>query len=82
MDKIQFEKAITLNQKLEAFKKHKEDITNSNMQYGGSLIFHYNNHKSDVILIGELYGENEFFRKYLENLDAKISELEKEFREL
>ena len=28
MDKIQFEKAITLNQKLEAFKKHNEDITN------------------------------------------------------
>lgn len=82
MDKERFEKAIALNQKLEAFKKHKEDVTNSNMQYGGSLIFHYNSHKSDVNLIGELYGKDEFFRKYLESLDAKISELEKEFSEL
>ena len=82
MDKDTFEKAITLNQTLETFKKHKEAVRSSNMQYGGSLIFHYNDHKQDVNLIGELYGDKEFFSKYLENLDAKISELEKEFSEL
>ena len=52
------------------------------MQYGGSLIFHYNDHKQDVNLIGELYGDKHFCSKYLENLDAKISEIEKEFSEL
>lgn len=82
MDKERFEKAIALNQTLEKFKKHREAVISSNMQYGGSLIFHYNDHKQDVNLIGELYGDKHFFSKYLENLDAKISEIEKEFSEL
>lgn len=82
MDKERFEKAIALNQELDRFKKHKEAVISSNMQYGGCLIFHYNTHKQDVDLIGELYGDKDFFNKYLENLDAKIRELEKEFSEL
>lgn len=82
MDKELLEKAITLNQKLGMLKKHKEELISSKIQCGGSLIFHYNDHKQDVQLIGELYGGKDFFSKYLENLDAKISEIEKEFSEL
>ena len=45
---------------------------------GGSLAIYPNS--DNTITIGKKI--DEFFRKYLESLDAKISELEKEFSEL
>ena len=82
MDKELLEKAMTLNQKLGMLKKHKENLISSNIQCGGSLIFHYNDYNQDVLLIKELYGGDDFFSKYLENIDAEISKIEKEFSEL
>ena len=64
------------------FKKHKEDLEKSQIQFGGCLIFHYNDHYPKVSLIGELYEGNDFFSKYMDNLEAKIRDLEKEFDEL
>ena len=67
---------------MDFFRKHKEDLEKSQIQFGGGLIFHYNDHYPKVSLIGELYGGNDFFKKYMENLDAKIQRLEEEFAEL
>lgn len=82
MQKSTFEKAIALNKELEFFKKHKEDLEKSQIQFGGSLIFHYNDHYPKVSLIGELYGGNSFFQMYMNNLDNKIKVLETEFENL
>ena len=82
MKREQFEKAIELNKELGRFKKHKEDLEKSQIQFGGCLIFHYNDHYPKVSLIGELYEGNDFFSKYMDNLEAKIRDLEKEFDEL
>lgn len=82
MEREQFEKAIAINKDLVFFRKHKEDLEKSQIQFGGGLIFHYNDHYPKVSLIGELYGGNDFFKKYMENLDSKIQSLEEEFAEL
>ena len=82
MKREQFEKALEVNKELGRFKKHKEDLEKSQIQFGGCLIFHYNDHYPKVSLIGELYEGNDFFSKYMDNLDAKIRDLEKEFDEL
>lgn len=82
MKREQFEKAIEINKELARFKKHKEDLEKSQIKFGGGLIFHYNDHCPKVSLIGELYEGNDFFLKYMENLEAKIRDLEKEFDEL
>ena len=72
MEREQFEKAIAINKELNFLRKHKEDLGKSQIQLGGGLIFHYNDHYPKVSLIGELFGGNDFFQKYMENLDAKI----------
>ena len=82
MDKEKFEKAIAINKELDFFRKHKDDLDKSQIQFGGGLIFHYNDHYPKVSLIGELYGEKDFFQNYMENLDAKIQSLEEEFAKL
>lgn len=82
MKREQFEKALEVNKELGRFKKHKEDLEKSQIQFGGGLIFHYNDHYPKVSLIGELYEGNDFFLKYMDNLEAKIRDLEKEFDEL
>ena len=82
MKREQFEKAIAINQELDFFRKHKEDLEKSQIQYGGGLIFHYNDHYPKVSLIGELFGGNDFLQKYMENLDAKIQSLKEEFAKL
>ena len=82
MKREQFEKALEVNKELVRFKKHKEDLEKSQIQFGGCLIFHYNDHYPKVSLIGELYEGNDFFSKYMDNLEAKIRDLEKEFDEL
>ena len=82
MEREQFEKAIAINKDLDFFRKHKEDLEKSQIQFGGGLIFLYNDHYPKVSLIGELYGGKDFFQKYMENLDAKIQRLEEEFAEL
>lgn len=82
MEREQFEKAIAINKELDFFRKHKEDLEKSQIQFGGCLIFHYNDHYPKVSLKGELFGGNDFFQKYMENLDAKIQSLEEEFAKL
>lgn len=82
MEREQFEKAIAINKELDFFRKHKEDLEKSQIQFGGGLVFNYNDHYSKVSLISELYGGKDFFQKYMENLDAKIQSLEEEFTEL
>ena len=82
MKREQFEKALEVNKELGRFKKHKEDLEKSQIQFGGCLIFHYNDHYPKVSLIGELYEGNDFFSKYMDNLEAKIRDLEKKFDEL
>ena len=82
MEREQFEKAIAINKELDFFRKHKEELEKSQIQYGGGLIFHYNDHYPKVSLIDELFGGNDFFQKYMENLDAKIQSLEEEFAKL
>lgn len=39
MDKDKFNKAIELNNKIEEYKDHKMALENSNIKYGGGLIF-------------------------------------------
>ena len=82
MKREQFEKALEVNKELGRFKKHKEDLEKSQIQFGGCLIFHYNDHYPKVSLIGELYEGKDFFSKYMDNLEAMIRDLEKEFDEL
>lgn len=82
MKREQFEKALEVNKELGRFKKHKEDLEESQFQFGGCLIFQYNGHCMKVSLIDELYEGNDFFSKYMDNLEAKIRDLEKKFDEL
>lgn len=42
MDKDKFNKAIEINNKIEEYKDHKMALENSNIKYGGGLIFTYN----------------------------------------
>ena len=44
MKREQFEKALEVNKELGRFKKHKEDLEESQFQFGGCLIFQYNGH--------------------------------------
>ena len=81
MDKDKFNKAIELNNKIEEYKDHKMALENSNIKYGGGLIFTYNRMHNDVPLKEEIFGKN-FFQLYLYALDSKIKELQKEFDEL
>ena len=82
MQKETFEKAIAITNKLNSLRKHKEELINSQILNGGGLIFTYNSHYKDVGLIGDLYGGNEFFKTYMENLDKKIQGIEEEFAKL
>ena len=81
MDKDKFNKAIELNNKIDEYKDHKMALENSNIKYGGGLIFTYNRMHNDVPLKEEIFGKN-FFQLYLYALDSKIKELQKEFDEL
>ena len=81
MDKNKFNRAIELNNKIEAYKKHREALERSNIQYGGGLIFTYNNMHNDVPLREEIFGED-FFQNYMMSLNNKIETLQKEFEEL
>lgn len=81
MDKNKFNRAIELNNKIEAYKKHMEALERSNIQYGGGLIFTYNNMHNDVPLREEIFGED-FFQNYMMSLNNKIETLQKEFEEL
>lgn len=81
MDKSKFNRAIELNEKIEKYKSHKEELERSNFQYGGGLTFTYNQMHNDVQLKNEIFG-NDFFRNYINALDNKIETLQKEFDEL
>lgn len=81
MDKDKFVKAIELNKEIEEFETHKKALENSNIQYGGGLIFTYNSMHNDVPLKKEIFGED-FFKNYMAALDNKIETLKKEFDEL
>ena len=81
MDKDKFNKAIEINNKIEEYKDHKMALENSNIKYGGGLIFTYNRMHNDVPLKEEIFGKN-FFQLYMYALDSKIKELQKEFDEL
>lgn len=81
MDKDKFNKAIEINFKIDEYKNHKMKLENSNIKYGGGLIFTYNSMHNDVPLKEEIFGKN-FFQLYMYALDSKIKELQKEFDEL
>ena len=81
MDKDKFNKAIEINNKIEEYKDHKMALENSNIKYGGGLIFTYNRMHNDVPLKEEIFGKN-FLQCYMYALDSKIKELQKEFDEL
>ena len=81
MDKDKFNKAIEINNKIEEYKDHKMALENSNIKYGGGLIFTYNRMHNDVPLKEEIFGKN-FLQCYMHDLDSKIKELQKEFDEL
>ena len=74
MDKDKFNKAIEINFKIEEYKNHKMALENSNIKYGGGLIFTYNRMHNDVPLKEEIFGKN-FFQLYMYALDSKINEL-------
>ena len=81
MDKDKFNKAIEINNKIEEYKDHKMALENSNIKYGGGLIFTYNRMHNDVPLKEEIFGKN-FFQNYMNALDNKIETLQKGFDEL
>ena len=81
MDKDKFNKAIEINNKIEEYKDHKMALENSNIKYGGGLIFTYNRMHNDVPLKEEIFGKN-FFQNYMNALDNKIETLQKDFNEL
>lgn len=81
MDKDKFNKAIEINNKIEEYKDHKMALENSNIKYGGGLIFTYNNMHNDVPLREEIFGKD-FFQNYMKTLDNKIESMQKEFEEL
>lgn len=81
MDKDKFNNAIEINNKIEEYKDHKMALENSNIKYGGGLIFTYNRMHYDVPLKEEIFGKN-FLQCYMYALDSKIKELQKEFDEL
>ena len=54
MDKDKFNKAIEINNKIEEYKDHKMALENSNIKYGGGLIFTYNRMHNDVPLKVEI----------------------------
>lgn len=78
MDKDKFNKAIGINNKTEEYKDHKMALENSNIKYGGGLIFTYNRMHNDVPLKEEIFGKN-FLQCYMYALDSKIKGLQKEF---
>jgi len=78
MDREKFLKAISLNEEINELKKHRKELIDSGIEYGGGLIFHYNSSHQDVTLKNDIFGD-EFFRNYLNSLDKKISKLENEF---
>lgn len=82
MTEDQFNLAVSIRKEIERYKEHRNLLIKSNIQYDGGLIFHYNDHYPDVKLIYELFGGKDFFKTYMDNLEAKISELENKFKEL
>lgn len=78
MDREKFLKAISLNEEINELKKHRKELIDSKIEYGGGLIFHYNTHYQDITLKNDIFGED-FFKKYIKCLDEKISKLENEF---
>ena len=81
MDKEKFNRALELNKEIEMFKSHKKELENSNIKYGGRLMFTYNSANNYVPLKEELFGED-FFQNYMSALDNKIETLKKEFEEI
>lgn len=81
MDKNKFNRAIELNNKIEEYKKHREALERSNIQYGGGLKFTYNDRHNDVPLREEIFGKD-FYQNYMMSLNNKIETLQKEFEEL
>ena len=81
MDKDKFIRAIEISNKIEEYKDHKMALENSNIKYGGGLIFTYNRMHNDVPLKEEIFGKN-FFQNYMNALDNKIETLQKDFNEL
>jgi hypothetical protein len=82
MDKKKFEKAIELKKEIEEYKRHKQELESSNIQYGGGLIFKYNSMKNEIPLKHDLFGGNRFFKSYMDALNNMIETLQKEFDEL
>lgn len=80
MDKDKFIRAIEINNKIEEYKDHKMTLENSNIKYGGGLIFTYNRMHNDVPLKEEIFGKN-FFQLYMYALDSKIKEETKQTAE-
>lgn len=81
MDKQKFNRATELIKEIERYKLHKDALEKSNIQYGGGLIFTYNDMHNDVRLKEELFGKD-FFKNYMQALENKIETLQKEFDEL
>lgn len=50
MDKEKFNRALELNKEIEMFKSHKKELENSNIKYGGGLMFTYNSANNYVPL--------------------------------
>lgn len=81
MDIDKYRRATELFEEIERYKEHRTQLEASNIQYGGDLIFTYNQMHNDVRLKKEIYGDD-FFHKYMQALDDKIETLQKEFDKL
>lgn len=81
MDINKFYRATELIKQIEEYKEHRTQLEASNIQFGGCLIFTYNQMHNDVRLKKELFG-NDFFKNYMQALENKIQTLQKEFDEL
>lgn len=81
MDITKFYRATELIKQIEEYKEHRLQLEASNIQYGGGLIFTYNQMHNDVRLKKELFGDD-FFKNYMQALENKIDALQKEFDEL
>lgn len=82
MDREKFERAKELEKQIDELVSHKVALEASKINYGGSLIFHYNDHHKDVRLMPDFYGNDDFFASYMDALNRQIRRLEKDFEEL